>query len=161
FSNNREIPIALYAEIALRSASGLNELYECSSLAAAEALAEGFRGLKAPIPAPLEKPASDGSSTTVPAPSIPEALSAEAFSRRRSEVLARASAAAKMAESWAAPPAPTDGGNGAAPLPSALGPDVPPMPVRRSRVPLLVFGVGTALALVGTGIHLLGRHPTN
>src|SRR5215831_11682648 len=96
-------------------------------------LAEGLRDLKAPISAlpdpaagsgQIPQPAHDGITGRV-ASSTPEALSVEAFSRHRSAVLARASAAAKQAETWTAPPTPPDGRGINVSKPSSAGPGAP------------------------------------
>jgi len=45
FANNPQLPIALYEEIHLQSASGLNELFQCSRLEVGNAVREAIEGI--------------------------------------------------------------------------------------------------------------------
>jgi hypothetical protein len=45
FANNRQLPVALYEEMSLRSGSGLNELFQCSRLGVGGALQSAVAGI--------------------------------------------------------------------------------------------------------------------
>lgn len=45
FANNRQLPMALYEELSLRSGSGLNELFQCSRLGVGGALQSAVAGI--------------------------------------------------------------------------------------------------------------------
>src|SRR5262245_25306854 len=63
FNNNRELPILLYGEVAFKSASGLNELIECSRSGAAGTLVNAMTAWQGAVGQPAEKAKPQSAST--------------------------------------------------------------------------------------------------
>jgi hypothetical protein len=66
FANNYRIPIVSYGEIALKSAAGLNEEYQFSSVAKAERFANALADYQAKVRILCERAASEPRPTTTP-----------------------------------------------------------------------------------------------
>ncbi len=67
FSDNREIPVALYGEMALRSPTGLNEVYYFSRASASQAFGAAFREYQRSLP----RRTGVGQAEAVPVPTLP------------------------------------------------------------------------------------------